>query len=57
VSQLYKSPEVKAKLRAVTERMRNEVPGEKSDHSLLRILPTGGTVRRGFALAKLTINN
>lgn len=32
MSQLYKSPEVKSKLRAVTERMRDEIPGEKTDH-------------------------
>jgi len=32
MSQLYKSPQVKEKLRAVTERMRGEVPGEKTDH-------------------------
>lgn len=32
VSNLYKSPEVKEQLRAVTERMREQIPGAKTDH-------------------------
>lgn len=32
MSQVYKSTQVKEKLRAVTERMREEIPGEKTDH-------------------------
>lgn len=34
MSKLYKSPEAKAQLRAVTEGMREAIPGDKTDHYL-----------------------
>lgn len=34
MSKIYKSPEAKAQLRAVTEGMREEIPGDKRDHYL-----------------------
>ncbi len=47
MSQLYKSPVVKEKLRAVTERMRDEIPGEKTDHYIQTTLGDTYAVEMG----------